>query len=159
MNGWYFITAGAVLVTVGGILVSYGWHILPKPADVNTAQNNIVINQKTSIPLTVQSNIAINQKTIIPLVDLKLARVKASPEFAQFEVQFAYDIILHNKSNTPISDIRTTRLIIPGKNRQKIAIHQSMQGKLRPFQKAINVLAPNESKNIYREHSSSYEYM
>jgi hypothetical protein len=37
------------------------------------------------------------QETGIPLVDIELTRVKAPPEFAQFEIQFAYDIVLHNR--------------------------------------------------------------
>jgi hypothetical protein len=66
---------------------------------------------------------------------------------------------LHNKSSVAISNIRVSRIIIPDKNRQKIAVHPSPQQKLTPFQKSINVLGPAESGKIYREHSSSYEFM
>lgn len=95
----------------------------------------------------------------IPLVDIQLSRVMASPEFAQFEIQFAYDIVLHNKSNATISNINIVRTIIPDRNRQKIAVHQSALQKLKSFQKTINVLSPAESSKIYREHSPSYEFM
>lgn len=47
MNGWYFIAAGAVFVAIGGILGAYGWHILPKPAELKNAQN-IEINVKST---------------------------------------------------------------------------------------------------------------
>jgi hypothetical protein len=115
---------------------------MPKSADSKLAPNHIVA-QKPSI---------------IPLIDLELERVKADPEFAQFKIQFAYDIFLHNKSSVSISHINLSRTVIPNKNRQKIALHQNAQGKLRPFHKKINVLAPGEKEKIYREHSSSYEY-
>jgi hypothetical protein len=99
------------------------------------------------------------QETSFHLVDTQLTRVKASPEFAQFEIQFAYDIVPHNKSRVAISNIHVARIIVPDKNRQKIAVHQSPQQKLKPFQKTINVLGPAESGEIYREHSPSYEFM
>ncbi len=95
----------------------------------------------------------------IPLVEIKLSLVTASPEFAQFEIQDAYDIILYNKSNAAISIINIVRNIIPDRNRQKIAIHQSASQKLKSFKKTINVLGPEESSKIYREHSPSYEFM
>ena len=143
MNGWVFIIVGAAFVGIGGILAAYGWHILPKP--VNLEKPPIIITA--------------TQETGVPLVDIELARVKASPEFAQFEIQFAYDIVLHNKSSAAISNIHVVRTIIPDKNRQKILVHQSAQQKLKPFQKTINVLGPAESGKIYREHSPSYEFM
>ena len=31
MNAWYFIAIGSVMVLLGGILVAYGWHIMPNP--------------------------------------------------------------------------------------------------------------------------------
>lgn len=115
---------------------------MPKSASLKAVPN----------PITEQKS------STIPLIDLELSRVKADPEFAQFKIQFAYDIFLQNKSNVPISHIHILRTVIPNKNRQKIAIHHNTQGKLRSFQKRINVLAPGERKKIYREHSSSYEY-
>jgi hypothetical protein len=99
------------------------------------------------------------EETAVPLVDIELTRVKASPEVGQFKIQFAYDIVLHNKSSVAISNVHVVRIIIPDKNRQKIAVHQSAHQKLKPFQKSINVLGPAESGKIYREHSSSYEFM
>ena len=101
----------------------------------------------------------LTQAAGIPLVDIQLSRVTASPEFAQFEIQFAYDIVLHNKSNAAISNINIVRTIISDKNRQKIAVHQPTLQKLQSFQKAINVLGPEERSKIYREHSPSYEFM
>jgi len=143
MNGWVFILLGAAFVGVGSILATYGWHILPKPASLEKP------------PVIIAST----QEAGFPIVDIELARVKASPEFAQFEVQFAYDIFLHNKSSAAISNIRVVRTIIPDKNRQKMLVHQTAQQKLKPFQKTINVLGPDESNKIYREHSPSYEFM
>jgi len=143
MNGWIFIIFGAAFVGVGGILAAYGWHILPKPASLEK-------------PPVI---IAATQGTGFPIVDIELARVKASPEFAQFEIQFAYDIVLHNKSSAAISNIRIVRSIVPDKNRQKILVHQTVQQKLKPFQKTINVIGPAEAGKIYREHSHSYEFM
>lgn len=143
MNGWVFIVVGAAFVSVGGILATYGWHILPKPASLEKP------------PIIISAT----QDTGVPLVDIELARVKASTEFAQFEIQFTYDIVLHNKSSAAISNIQIVRTIIPDKNRQKILVHQPVQQKLKPFQKIINVLGPAESSKIYREHSPSYEFM
>ncbi len=99
------------------------------------------------------------QETSVPLVDIELTRVKASPEFAQLEVQFAYDVILRNKSNVTISNISVVRTLTPDKNRQKMLVHQATEGKLKPFQKTINALGPVESVQIYREYSASYEFM
>jgi len=99
------------------------------------------------------------QEAGIPLVDIQLSRVTASPEFAQFEIQFAYDIVLHNKSNAAISNVNIVRTIILDRNRQKIAVHQPALQKLNSFQKTISVLGPAESSKIYREHSPSYEFM
>jgi hypothetical protein len=143
MNGWVFIVAGSAFIGVGGILAAYGWHILPKPARLEKP------------PITITAT----QETGVPLVDIELARVKASPQFAQFEIQFAYDIVLHNKSTAAISNIHVVRTIIPDKNSQKMAVHESAQQKLKSFQKTINVLGPAESAKIYREHSTSYEFM
>jgi hypothetical protein len=143
MNGWVLIIIGATLVGVGGIMAAYGWHILPKPAGLEVPHSIVTATQETGIPL----------------VDIEFVRVKASPEFAQFEIQFAYDIILHNKSNAAISNIHVLRTIIPDKNMQKMAVHQPAQLKLKPFQKTINALGPAESTKIYREHSSSYEFI
>ncbi len=142
MNAWSYIIVGGVLIVGGGILAGYGWHIMPKSASLETDPTPITAQKLNSIPL----------------IDLELSRVKADPEFAQFEIQFAYDIFIHNKSNVPISHIRTARTVISNKNRQKIAVHQKPQRNLRHFQRSINVLAPGERKQIYREHSSSYEY-
>lgn len=97
--------------------------------------------------------------TGIPPVDIQVRRVTTSPEFAQFEIQVAFDIVLHNKSNAIISNINILRTIISGRNRQKIAIHHSTAQKLKPFHKTINVLSPAESSQIFREHSPSYEFM
>ncbi len=105
------------------------------------------------------SPVLTTQDTAFPLVDIELARVKASPEFAQFQIQFAYDIILHSKSNGAISNIDVFRNIIPEKNRQKMMVHAAPQQKLTPFHKTINVLGPAERVRIYREQSSSYEFM
>jgi hypothetical protein len=143
MSGWFYIITGGILIVVGGVLAGYGWHILPKPANLGNAPASVFENRESRIPL----------------VDLELVRVKAAPEFAQFQVQFAYDIFLHNKSNVTMSNIRILRVIVPDKNKQKIAIHQQPQSKLSPLQKQINVLGPGESKKIHREHSPSYEYM
>jgi hypothetical protein len=143
MNGWVYIIGGGVLIVVGGICASYGWHILPKPAEQKEA---------TIIP-------AVQQEQRIPLVDLELVRVGPSPEFPQAQIQFAYDIFIKNKSSVAISNIRVMRAIDPGKNRQKIAVHGATQGKLSTFQKQVNVLAAGESKKIHRERSASYEYM
>ena len=143
MSGWVYIIVGGILIVIGGILAGYGWHILPKPANLG--------NTPTSV--------ADHRESRIPLVDLELERVKAAPEFAQFQVQFAYDILLHNKSDVAISNIRIMRVIDPEKNKQKIAIHQQPQSKLSTFQKQINVLGAREGKKVHREHSPSYEYM
>jgi hypothetical protein len=99
------------------------------------------------------------QQTTIPLVDIELVSVKPSSAFAQFEIQFAYDIVLHNKSSAAISDIHVVRTIIPDNNKQKMLVRQPSQQKLIPFQKTINVLGPAESGNLYREHLPSYEFM
>jgi hypothetical protein len=99
------------------------------------------------------------QPTPVPLVDIELIRVQPSPAFAHFEIQFAYDIVLHNKSGVAISNIHVVRTIIPDKNKQKMLVRQSPNQKLTPFQKTINVLGPAESGNLYRENSTSYEFM
>jgi hypothetical protein len=98
-------------------------------------------------------------ETQFPLVDIEFVRVKAEPPFEQFKVGFAYDIFLHNKSNTVLSGISIIRMIDLEKNRQKIMGQAGSPLKLRPFDKRINVLSPNERKLLYREMSESYEYM
>ena len=139
---WAYIIVGGVLIVTGGIMAGYGWHIMPNSESSKIDPNPVAIQKPTSIPL----------------IDLELERVKGDPDFAQFKIQFAYDIFLQNKSNVPISHIQVSRLVDPQKNRQKIAIHPNAQGKIAPFHKKINVLAPGERKKIYREHSSSYEF-
>lgn len=142
MNAWSYIIVGGAFIVVGSIMAGYGWHIMPKSESPKPEPNPIIVQKPSAIPL----------------IDLEFARVKADPEFAQFKMQFAYDIFLQNKSSVPISHIQVYRSVNPQKNRQKIAIHPNAQGKVGPFHKKINVLAPGERKKIYTEDSSSYEY-
>ncbi|MBI4634099.1 MAG: hypothetical protein HY742_09445 [Deltaproteobacteria bacterium] len=99
-------------------------------------------------------SIVLPQENRFPLVDVELERVKAEDS----EVQFAYDIFVHNKSNVTISQIHILRMINPEKNKQRIAVHERPQTKLAPFQEQINVLSPDERRKIRRERSPSYEY-
>jgi putative lipoic acid-binding regulatory protein len=170
MNGWTFIILGAVLAAVGGIMATYGWHILPKPNDLKVTQSIVTTNQETEIsdrhrmhksdnPKMPYNVVVATREISIPIIDIELVRVTASPEFAQYETQFSYDIILHNKNNEAISNIHVVRTIKPDKNKQKIALRESSQPKLKPFQKVINAVGPGESVKIGREFSSSYEFM
>lgn len=105
--------------------------------------------------ITVQNIKASN----MPLLDLKLEAVKAGPEFAHNSIQFAYDLILYNKGNGPAFNIITQRSINPKQNKQKIAIHPPPNKKIRTFLKKASIVGKGEKKKIYREHSTSYEYM
>ncbi|MFZ5763830.1 MAG: hypothetical protein ACOY8P_13040 [Thermodesulfobacteriota bacterium] len=93
--------------------------------------------------------ISAQQKISFPLVDLELKRPESG---------YTYDIFLHNKSDETLSNIQIARVSTPNKNKQKKALHSSVQGELKPFQVTVNVLGANESKKIYREHSPSYDY-
>lgn len=143
MTAWSYIIIGGCLILIGGIAASYGWHIMPK--------------SETARPIA--APIATQKPNAMPLIDLEFERVKADPNFPQHQIQFAYDIIVHNKSSVSISRIHVYRYVIPNKNKQKIAVHGRAQGKIGHFHKEINVLVPGEKKKIYRERSTSYEYV
>lgn len=135
IGGIALLCLGLIITTIGGYIANDGW-------------------KKWQDQKTIQAPSAIS----IPLVDLELKRVEAPPELSHLKVEFAYDIMLHNKSSEPISHIVINRQINPNKNKQKITVHQPSQSQLKPFQKKINVLGPNEHNKIHREHSPSYEY-
>lgn len=97
--------------------------------------------------------------TPTPLLDIELARVKPSPPFEHLKPDFAYDMILHNKSDVPIHNIVIRMDVLANKNRQKLAVTGTSARNLKPFAPGINVLGAGESKVFHREHSPSYGYM
>jgi hypothetical protein len=161
---------------VGGI---YWWHIvssdeLPSKSLAATTNSSASIVVSTLIPSKptaeeieketaklskIQELPLPKPEASFPFVDVELVRVKAEPPFEQFQAGFSYDIFLHNKSNAVLSQIGIMRLINPEKNKQKIAVRARSALKLKPFDKRINVLSPDEKKLLYREMSESYEYM
>ena len=99
------------------------------------------------------------KSSLLPVIDVQFERVKPDPEMAQFEIQFAYDIFLENKGNGPAFNVFLQRLIVPGENKQKRAIRQTSRGKLRQFNKTVNMIGRGENVKIHREQSDSYEYV
>jgi len=99
------------------------------------------------------------KSSLLPVLDVHFERVKAHPEMGQFEIQFAYDIIVENKGNGPAFNVILQRLILPEKNRQKQAVRPAKRRKLGQFIKSIHMIGRGERVNIHREHSDSYEYV
>lgn len=99
------------------------------------------------------------KSSLLPVIDVQFEQVQADPEMAQYPVEFAYDIFLENKGNGPAFNVFVQRLIIPNKNRQKIAVRQGSRGKLGQFTKKIKMIGRGEKVKIYREQSDSYEYV
>ncbi len=146
--------------TVGAIASAVAWKYASIPnTSATTTQAPSYVSKSTSpeMPREPQYTETKKKENRIPLIDIKFERVKAEKDFSHLEIQFAYDIYIHNKSSVSISNIRIQRLINPNKNKQKLALH-GPSPKLRPFDKTVNVLAPGDREKIYREHLSSYEY-
>lgn len=99
------------------------------------------------------------KSSLLPVLDVQFERVKAEPEMAQFEVQFAYDIFVENKGNGPAFNVIVQRLIISGENKQKQVVRKTTAGKLEPFSKTIHMVGRGERIKICREQSDSYEYV
>lgn len=99
------------------------------------------------------------KSSLLPVIDVQFEKVKPDHEMAQFSIQFAYDIILENKGNGPAFNVFVQRLIVPGENRQKMAVRQTSRGKLSQFSKKIHMIGRGERVKIHRENSDSYEYV
>lgn len=161
---------------IGAVVFALFWHLTGRMLEISTDKNK----QSNEKPMTLEQKKLpkaqeIAQEVIkgippqitssehpqirFPLVDAEIAKVKSEPPFEHLKAEFAYDIIIHNKSDVTISNINVTRNIDSEKNRQKIALRQLPHGRLKYFNKHINVLGKGEAKKINREHSPSYEYM
>jgi len=84
------------------------------------------------------------KSSLLPVIDVQFEKIKPDPEMAQFPIQFAYDIFLENKGNGPAFNVLVQRLIVPGENRQKIAVKQTSRGKLGQFSKKIHMIGRGE---------------
>ncbi len=99
------------------------------------------------------------KSSLLPVLDVEFEKVKADPEMAQSKIQFAYDIFIENKGNGPAFNVLIQRLIIPGENKQKLALRKTTAGKLKPLSERIHMIGRGERVKIHREHSDSYEYV
>lgn len=99
------------------------------------------------------------KSSLLPVLCVQFETVKADPDLAQFEIQFAYDIFVENKGNGPAFNISVQRSIIPDENKQKLALRPTPQHKLEQFSKTIHMIGRGERTKIHREHSDSYEYV
>ncbi len=69
---------------------------------------------------------------------------------------FAYEIIVHNKSEVSISNITVLRRVLD-KGNQKTALHPQPVNKLKAQRWVINALKAGEGKKIHTERSESYK--
>ncbi len=90
------------------------------------------------------------KQDFVPLIDIELLTTMRD------EHNFAYEIIVHNKSNVPISGIVILRRVL-AKRTQKMAVHQEPIIKLKSQSWKINALKAGESKKIHTERSESYQ--
>ncbi len=103
-------------------------------------------------PLVVREPASVSEQKqdFVPLIDIELLTTMRD------EHNFAYEIIVHNKSNVPISSIVILRRVL-AKRTQKMAVHQEPQIKLKSQSWKINALKAGESKKIHTERSESYQ--
>jgi hypothetical protein len=137
------ITLGVLTVTA--VFVIKYWEETQEMKNQMIRQNNISAQSLRS--------------SFLPVIDVQFETVKASQEMAQFEVQFAYDIILENKGNGTAFNVLVQRDIMPDENRQKQALRQTFHGKLNPFTEKRKIIGRGEKVKIHREQSDSYQYV
>lgn len=103
-------------------------------------------------PVVVRKPDSVSEKKqdFVPLIDIELLTTMRD------EHNFAYEIIVHNKSNVPISGIVILRRVL-AKRTQKMAVHQEPRIKLKSQSWKINALKAGESKKIHTERSESYQ--
>ena len=103
-------------------------------------------------PVVVREPDSVSKKKqdFVPLVDIEFFTTMKD------EHNFAYEIIVHNKSNVPISNITILRRVLAKRN-QKMAIHPEPQIKLKSQSWKINALRAGESETIHTERSESYQ--
>jgi hypothetical protein len=172
MSGNIWIAIGVLAAAFSAFAIPWGYHL--KSKERSDEQPPVVVqgDYVAGLKVTGGGDYVTGDKIVnlgpskegdgtivVPLVDLELVRVQATQDFAQFPVQFAYDIFLHNKSNVPICNIEIMRVLDRDKNKQKIAVHNQSHSNLSPFQRHFNVIGPGEILKVHREHSPSYEYM
>jgi hypothetical protein len=96
------------------------------------------------------------KSSTMPVLDAIIESVKPDPAFAQYPMQFCYDIFLINKGSGPAFKISIQR--IPSDTRgQKEALRGAPVGQIDHFQKSINIIGINEKVLVHREHSDSYK--
>lgn len=96
------------------------------------------------------ASVSEQKQDFVPLIDIELLTTMID------EHNFAYEIIVHNKSNVPISHITILRRVLAKRN-QKMAIRPSPKIKLKSQVWKINALKAGESKKIHTERSESYQ--
>ena len=144
----------AIIILCSIVLISFG--------ALTDAIDKVIKFSQLFIPQIIDSKKTIEKSTErmpTPLLDIELARVKPSPPFEHLKPDFAYDMILHNKSDVPFHDIVIRMDVLANKNRQKLAVTGTSARDLKPFSTRINVLGAGESKVFHKEHSPSYGYM
>ncbi len=102
-------------------------------------------------PLAEKKSASVSEKKqdFVPLVDIEFLTTMRD------EHNFVYEIIVHNKSNVPISNIMVLRRILAERT-PKMAFHPA-KTKLKSHRWTINALKAGESKKIHTERSESYE--
>ena len=140
-----------IQVVVLFTLIVTAYYVIKYWEETQAMKKEMIIQNKLS-SLTLKS-------ALLPVLDVQFERVKAEPEMAQFETQFAYDIFIENKGNGPAFNVFVQRLIVPGENKQKQAVRQTSRGKLSQFTKPIHMIGRGEKVKIHREQSDSYEYV
>ena len=100
-------------------------------------------------PLAERKDVSEQKQDFVPLIDIELLTTMKD------EHNFAYEIIVHNKSNVPISHITVLRRVL-SKRTPKMAFHPA-KTKLKFLKWTINALKAGESKEIHTERSESYQ--
>lgn len=102
-------------------------------------------------PVVVREPVSVSEKKqdFVPLIDIEFSTTMKD------EHNFAYEIIVHNKSNVPISNIMVLRKVL-AKRTPKMAFHPA-KTKLKSYRWTINALKAGESKKIHTERSESYQ--
>ena len=91
----------------------------------------------------------------MPILDVTIEHVKPSPEMANLQLQFAYDLFLMNKGSGPAFNVSIQRF--PSQVRgQKEALRDSPNSQIEHFQKEFNIVGKDEKVKFHREHSNSY---
>jgi len=93
--------------------------------------------------------------SMMPILDIRFEKGQPPPEFVGGQIQFSYDVFVHNKGKGPAFNINIQRFVSETRG-QKEVVRNPPISPLEHFQKTLNMIGVGESIKVHTERSDSY---